>query len=120
MTTLRCLFEMSCMPKDERDYRKLMKGGQVDLVAFKAFCDKNPQFVRRLRETAIRCGKGPTGKELPSDVSRQEARGRRTFLEGQRGGAEPLSATTHPKVWKSGSSRFPCCRSRFTTIAKRN
>jgi hypothetical protein len=64
VTTLRCLFQLSCMPKDERDYRALRKGGHVDLDAFKAFCEKNPQLVRRLRETAIPSGRYGNGEEI--------------------------------------------------------
>ncbi len=65
-TTLRCLFQLSCIPRDARDYRTLMRGGQVDLVAFRAFCEKNPQLVRRLREAAIKPGKRADGTDLPS------------------------------------------------------
>ncbi len=63
VTTLRSLFQMSCMPKDERDYRTLLKGGRVDLNAFKAFCEAHPQFVRRLRETAIPQSRDAQGNE---------------------------------------------------------
>ncbi len=65
VTTLRCLFELSCIPKEERSPLKLMTGGQLDLKKFREFCEKNPQFVRRLRETAIPLGKDAEGKELP-------------------------------------------------------
>ena len=64
VTTLRCLYQLSCIPKEERDYRSLMRGGEVDLALFKAFCEKNPQLVRRLRETQIRYGKDSSGNEL--------------------------------------------------------
>ncbi|MCE9531008.1 MAG: hypothetical protein K8T89_07775 [Planctomycetes bacterium] len=65
VTTLRCLFQLSCMTKEDRDYRALLKGGEVDPAAFKKFCERYPQFVRRLRETAIRIGKDSKGKDLP-------------------------------------------------------
>jgi len=65
VTTMRSLFELSCMPKAERDYRSLLKGGVIDEEAFLKFCEKNPQFVRRLRETAIRIGKDSKGEDLP-------------------------------------------------------
>ena len=52
--TLRCLFQLSCMPPAERDpdTNGLVnpRDGSVDLVAFRAFCEKYPHLVRRLRE----------------------------------------------------------------------
>ncbi len=64
VTTLRCLFELSCMPKEERDYRQFFKGGVFDENAFLAFCEKNPQLVRRLRETLVKYGKSADGSDL--------------------------------------------------------
>jgi hypothetical protein len=64
VTTLRCLFQLSCMPKEERDYRKLLRGGRVDLEALRAFTERNPLLVRRLRESLIRYGKDASGNEL--------------------------------------------------------
>jgi hypothetical protein len=64
VTTLRCLLQLSCIPKEERDYRKLLKGGEVDTVAFQAFCEKHPQLIRRMRETLIRYGRDEQGEDL--------------------------------------------------------
>ena len=47
--TLRCLMQLSCIPRDERHPDRLMTGGQVDLAKFQQFCEKHPQLVRRLR-----------------------------------------------------------------------
>ena len=68
VTTLRCLFQLSCLPKEERNYLSLMTGGQIDMKKFRAFCEKNPQFVRRLRETPIPQGKNAEGKEIPPQI----------------------------------------------------
>lgn len=57
VTTLRSLLQLSCMPGDDRNPDKLMRGGELDEAAFKEFCEKYPQFVRRLREGVIRVGK---------------------------------------------------------------
>src|SRR5262245_21967380 len=48
---LRCLFQLSCMPPDERNADDLIdrETGQVDLRKFQAFCEKHPHLVRRLR-----------------------------------------------------------------------
>ncbi len=48
---LRCLFQLSCMPLDERNPDDLIdkETGQVDLRKFQAFCEKYPHLVRRLR-----------------------------------------------------------------------
>jgi hypothetical protein len=57
VNTLRCLFNLSCIPPEERDYRKLENPDHtVNLDAFKEFCRKNPQLVRRLRESSVACG----------------------------------------------------------------
>jgi len=65
VTTLRCLFQLSCIPKEKRDYRKLLKGGQIDMEGgFKEFVEQNPVLVRRLRETEIQYGKNRKGETL--------------------------------------------------------
>ena len=48
---LRCLFQLSCMPLDERNPDDLIdkETGQVDLRKFQTFCEKYPHLVRRLR-----------------------------------------------------------------------
>jgi hypothetical protein len=48
--TLRCLFQLSCIPPDERNAENLQNpDGSVNLAAFKQFCEKHPMLVRRLR-----------------------------------------------------------------------
>jgi hypothetical protein len=47
--TLRCLFQLSCIPPEERNPNLLMRDGVVDLEAFKDFCRKHPHLIRRLR-----------------------------------------------------------------------
>lgn len=64
--TLRCLFQMSCIPPALRDPNRLRVQSestgrpQVDLVQFEQFCKRYPMLVRRLREM-LRC-------ETPEDV----------------------------------------------------
>ena len=54
--TLRCLYQLSCIPPDDRDAKKLRDDkGEVNLRAFEEFCQKNPQLVRRLRESKVAC-----------------------------------------------------------------
>jgi hypothetical protein len=52
--TMRCLFDLSCIPLAERDPEKfrVIRGGRtvVDLAKFKVFCESYPRLVRRLRE----------------------------------------------------------------------
>jgi hypothetical protein len=68
VTTLRCLLELSCIPKDERDETVLLsrKDGrdEIDLEKLKAFCEKNPTLVRRMREHVINYGKDAQGQPL--------------------------------------------------------
>ncbi len=55
VNTLRCLYDLSCIPPDERkpqDYMSL-DGKEVNLEAFEGFCKKHPQLVRRLRESTV-------------------------------------------------------------------
>ena len=61
VTTLRSLLELSCMPGEDRNPDSLLTAGKLDLAKFKVFCEKYPQFVRRMRESAIRVGKKQEG-----------------------------------------------------------
>jgi hypothetical protein len=54
VSTLRSLMQLSCIPPGERSPNALRSGGRVDPQAFKEFCEKNPQQVRRLR-TKLNC-----------------------------------------------------------------
>jgi len=48
--TLRCLFQLSCLPPDDRNPDSLLNpDGSVNMEAFKKFCQDNPMLVRRLR-----------------------------------------------------------------------
>lgn len=54
--TLRCLFDLSCMPPSERNPDNLLKRNpdnpevkELDRERFRRFCAKYPHFVRRLR-----------------------------------------------------------------------
>src|SRR6266849_5523019 len=52
---LRCLYQMSCIPPNERDPARFLKddgAGQttIDLDQLEDFCKQHPQLVRRLRE----------------------------------------------------------------------
>ena len=49
--TLRCLFDLSCIPPGQRNPANLRdpRTGEVNLAEFRKFCEKNPHFVRRLR-----------------------------------------------------------------------
>ncbi len=51
--TMRCLFQMSCIPPSERDPKRFRKPGggprDIDWERFEEFCVKHPQLVRRLR-----------------------------------------------------------------------
>jgi hypothetical protein len=50
VNTLRCLAQLSCIRPIDRQPDALQPPNQpVDLAAFRAFCEKNPQLVRRLR-----------------------------------------------------------------------
>lgn len=49
--TLRCLFQMSCIPKNQRSTARLLtKDGTVIDSEFQKFCEENPHLVRRLKE----------------------------------------------------------------------
>ncbi len=46
---LRSLMQISAMKPSQRDPDELMDKGRVDEKKFRAFCEANPQFVRRLQ-----------------------------------------------------------------------
>ncbi|MDB5309111.1 MAG: hypothetical protein JWO38_3313 [Gemmataceae bacterium] len=72
--TLRCLFQLSCIPKNEWKASGLTTAdGSVDLPKFREFCEKHPMLVRRLRgeERRDRDKKGPNEglrNRKPEDV----------------------------------------------------
>jgi len=49
--TLRCLYDLSCMPPSERDPENLLDQTtkEINYEAFRRFCTHHPHFVRRLR-----------------------------------------------------------------------
>jgi hypothetical protein len=54
VTTLRCLVQLSCIPDKDRNPEDLLNPNRsVNLEKFEEFCAKNPQLVRRLKETRI-------------------------------------------------------------------
>src|SRR5262245_303865 len=54
VTTLRCLYQLSCMPEEDRDPDVLANpDGTVNQAAFEEFCRTNPQLIRRMKETRI-------------------------------------------------------------------
>lgn len=54
VTTLRCLYQLSCIPDEDRDPERLLNPNRsINLEKFEEFCTKNPQLVRRMKETRI-------------------------------------------------------------------
>jgi len=58
VTTLRCLYQLSCIPDEDRDPERLTIVNSdgtrtVNLAAFEEFCKNYPQLVRRLKESRI-------------------------------------------------------------------
>jgi len=58
VTTLRCLYQLSCIPEEDRDPDRLVTVNSdgsrtVNLAAFEEFCRAHPQLVRRMKETRI-------------------------------------------------------------------
>jgi hypothetical protein len=53
--TLRCLYQLSCIPPEKRNPATLTNAdGSVNDDNFEKFCRENPQLVRRLRESKIK------------------------------------------------------------------
>lgn len=58
VTTLRCLYQLSCIPEEDRDPERLLTVNpdgtkSVNLAAFEEFCRAHPQLVRRMKEVRI-------------------------------------------------------------------
>ncbi len=58
VTTLRCLYQLSCIPDEDRDPDRLITVNSdgtksVDLAKFEDFCRAHPQLIRRLKEMRI-------------------------------------------------------------------
>ena len=77
-TTLRAMFQLSCIPKDERRASSLLNSDKkIDPTKLKEFCEKNPILVRRLRDTSIDFGGGvmvlaPTPEALADFLKENE------------------------------------------------
>ena len=69
--TLRCLFQLSCIPRNERNAHEgglLKADGSVDLEKFQRFCEKYPHLVRRLRGEAYTQGGDPAAERRISEA----------------------------------------------------
>src|SRR5215213_6245467 len=54
VTTLRCLYQLSCIPEEDRDPDRLLNPDKtVNPERFEQFCEKHRQLVRRMKETRI-------------------------------------------------------------------
>lgn len=58
VTTLRCLYQLSCIPEEDRDPDRLITVNSdgtkaVDLAKFEEFCRAHPQLIRRMKEARI-------------------------------------------------------------------
>jgi hypothetical protein len=72
VTTLRCLYQLSCIPDEDRDPDRLLNPDKtVNLARFEEFCVKHRELVRRMKETRIP-GDGSEDKQVlaatPSQV----------------------------------------------------
>ena len=54
--TLRCLFDLSCIPPSQRNPKQFEdpETGKVNEAKFQEFCEKHPHFVRRIRGDDLR------------------------------------------------------------------
>jgi hypothetical protein len=58
VTTLRCLYQLSCIPEEDRDPDRLVTvnsdgSKSVNMEKFEEFCRAHPQLIRRIKETRI-------------------------------------------------------------------
>lgn len=54
VTTLRCLYQLSCIPEEERDPDRLLNPDKtVNQERFEQFCRDHRELVRRMKETRI-------------------------------------------------------------------
>jgi hypothetical protein len=64
VTTLRCLYQLSCIPDEDRDPDRLLNPDKtVNLARFEEFCIKHRELVRRMKETRIP-GDGAEDKQV--------------------------------------------------------
>jgi hypothetical protein len=64
VTTLRCLYQLSCIPDEDRDPDRLLNPDKtIDQVKFEQFCRDHRELVRRLKETRIP-GDGSDDKQV--------------------------------------------------------
>jgi len=64
VTTLRCLYQLSCIPDEDRDPDRLLNPDKtVNQERFEEFCVKHRELVRRMKETRIP-GDGSEDKQV--------------------------------------------------------
>lgn len=60
VTTLRCLYQLSCIPDEDRDPERLLNPDKtINTARFEEFCKNNPQLIRRLKTIRV----SPDGSE---------------------------------------------------------
>ena len=60
VTTLRCLYQLSCLSDEDRDPERLLNPDKtINYTKFEEFCKANPQLIRRLKTIRV----SPDGSE---------------------------------------------------------
>ncbi|MBM3982157.1 MAG: hypothetical protein FJ304_18215 [Planctomycetes bacterium] len=116
---LRCLFDLSCIPPNQRDPDALMKpkprpddpnAKELDVAAFKKFCTDHPHLVRRLRGEDIGNADKKAKEKLRLAGAEQVVQFLRTNRDvpnRYRGTGDDLKDAGDPKAFPVLPPKFP-------------
>jgi hypothetical protein len=114
--TMRSLFQLSCIPPNERDparfWKETANGRELNWAEFEQFCDKHPQLVRRLNVGMHRDTKREQRRqfrcERPEDVVQFLADNVRVpSLYEDAPGAPANAWQSQPDKLRAAEERFP-------------
>jgi hypothetical protein len=64
VTTLRCLYQLSCIPEEDRDPDRLLNPDKtINMEKFEQFCRDHRELIRRMKEARI-SGDGTSDKQV--------------------------------------------------------
>jgi hypothetical protein len=111
---LRCLCQLSCIPPDERNAAAgglTNADGSVNLVAFRAFCEKYPHLVRRLRGEDVQ--PGLVGSELQRAKEALKCRTPAEIIQFLRDNKEVPSRYKYGSTLAEADKQFPALPPKF-------
>lgn len=112
---LRCLFQLSCIPPDERNWKDFIdkSTGAVDMQKFKDFCEKYPHLVRRLRGEDLEAANKSDDLTKKKVLEALKCPHPEDIVQFLKENQEILGRYTHAKELASPEKQFPALPPKF-------